>query len=47
VGVDPGTFFGSDYLACWKRYWKWTETNDFKRRMTKVVQADSYPDTGG
>ena len=38
---EPGCI-GSDYLACWKRYWEWTETEDFKHRMTKIVQSDDF-----
>jgi hypothetical protein len=38
---EPGCI-GPSYLACWKRYWEWTETEDFKRRMTKIVQADDF-----
>jgi hypothetical protein len=38
---EPGCI-GSDYLACWNRYWEWTETDDFKRRMTEIVQADDF-----
>lgn len=38
---EPGCI-GPDYLQCWKRYWTWTETDEFKRRMTEIVQAEDF-----
>jgi len=40
---EPGCV-GSGYLDCWKRYWAWTQTDDFKQRMTEIVQADDFLD---
>ena len=35
---------GSDYLACWDRYWRWTKTDDFKSKMRKIVAAPDFLD---
>ena len=32
-GVDPGGCSGPDYLACFKRYWSWTKSDEFKAKM--------------
>ena len=33
---------GPDYLACFKKYWDWTKTEDFKSQMRQIVQADDF-----
>lgn len=33
---------GKDYLNCWKRYWSWTKTFEFKRKMRDIVLADNF-----
>lgn len=33
---------GAGYLGCWNRYWEWTKTEDFKRRMREIVLADGF-----
>jgi len=33
---------GPGYLDCFKRYWAWTQTADFKRLMTAIVQAPDF-----
>jgi len=33
---------GPDYMACFERYWAWTKTDDFKRQMARIVQADDF-----
>jgi hypothetical protein len=33
---------GPDYMACFGRYWAWTQTDGFKREMTRIVQADDF-----
>jgi hypothetical protein len=43
-GVDPGGCSGSGYLACFDRYWAWTKTDDFKRRMREIVLAKDFLD---
>ncbi len=35
---------GPGYLACFGRYWAWTQTDDFKRQMTSIVQANDFLD---
>jgi hypothetical protein len=42
VGVDPGGCAGSGYLACWNRYWEWTKTDEYKRKMRQIVLADGF-----
>lgn len=31
-----------DYMQCWKEYWDWTETEDFKGKMRDLVLADDF-----
>jgi len=33
---------GAAYLDCFKRYWKWTQSDDYKAEMRKVVQAPDF-----
>lgn len=33
---------GPGYLACWNRYWAWTKTDDFRRRMVSIVQDPDF-----
>ena len=33
---------GASYLGCFKRYWTWTQTDDYKAQMRKVVQAPDF-----
>jgi hypothetical protein len=33
---------GAGYLACFKRYWTWTQTDEYKAEMRKVVQAPDF-----
>ncbi|NBC47543.1 MAG: hypothetical protein GVY22_06050 [Gammaproteobacteria bacterium] len=33
---------GRDYLDCWNQYWEWTQTDDFKSRMTELVMRDDF-----
>ena len=35
---------GPDYLDCWNRYWEWTQTDDFKSKMTEIVLAPDFLD---
>ncbi len=44
AGADPGACIGPGYLACWNRYWDWTESEDFKGRMRPIVLADDFLD---
>jgi hypothetical protein len=38
---EPGCI-GPDYLDCWKRYWEWTNSGDFKGRMREIVAAPDF-----
>jgi hypothetical protein len=33
---------GPGYVDCFKRYWSWTQTPEFKRLMTAIVQAPDF-----
>jgi hypothetical protein len=33
---------GAGYLACFKRYWTWTQTDDYKAQMRKIVQEEDF-----
>jgi hypothetical protein len=33
---------GAGYLECWKSYWRWTKTDDYKRRMREIVLRDDF-----
>jgi hypothetical protein len=35
---------GPNYLKCYKRYWQWTQTSDYKTQMRKVVDAPDFLD---
>jgi hypothetical protein len=41
-GSDPGNCAGPNYLDCWKRYWNWTKTKEFKAKMREIVMADDF-----
>lgn len=42
--LDPDTCAGAGYLACFKRWWSWTQTDDYKTRMRVIVEADDFLD---
>jgi hypothetical protein len=33
---------GPSYLDCFKRYWKWTQTDDYKQAMREIVHAPDF-----
>jgi hypothetical protein len=33
---------GKDYLKCWNAYWDWTKTDEFKKEMQQIVQANDF-----
>jgi hypothetical protein len=33
---------GPGYVDCFKRYWTWTQTDDYKAQMRKIVQASDF-----
>jgi hypothetical protein len=42
TGLDPGGCAGKDYLDCWNRYWRWTQTEEFKSKMRDIVLSDDF-----
>jgi hypothetical protein len=40
--LDPGGCSGPNYLACWKRYWAYTKTDEFKARMREMVADPDF-----
>jgi hypothetical protein len=40
--LDPGGCSGPDYLTCFKRYWAYTQTDDFKAKMRAIVAAPDF-----
>jgi hypothetical protein len=43
-GLDPNGCAGKDYLDCWNKYWQWTKTDDFRRKMRAIVTAPDFLD---
>jgi hypothetical protein len=43
-GLDPTGCAGPEYLDCWKKYWAWTQTDDFKAQMRQIVSAPDFVD---
>ena len=43
-GLDPAGCSGPGYLDCWKQYWAWTKTDDFKSQIRKIVLAPDFVD---
>ncbi|WDE10217.1 hypothetical protein [Thalassomonas haliotis] len=33
-----------NYLACWNQYWDWTQTDEFKHQMRKIVNEADFLD---
>lgn len=45
IGMDNGGgCAGKNYLNCWNKYWAWSQTDDFKQKMTKIVQSPDFLD---
>jgi hypothetical protein len=40
--LDATKCAGADYLKCFKGYWSWTQTDDFKSKMRAIVQAPDF-----
>ena len=38
----PGQCAGAGYLECFDRYWKWSQSDDFKAQMRKIVLAPDF-----
>ncbi|HEY1299888.1 MAG TPA: hypothetical protein VGF07_05295 [Stellaceae bacterium] len=44
AGADPAACIGPNYMECFNKYWEWTNTDDFKQQMRKIVAADDFLD---
>lgn len=42
LGLNPKQCAGAGYLDCFKRYWKWTQSDDYKAKMRAIVQAPDF-----
>ncbi len=42
--ADVGICAGPGYLDCWNRYWEWTQTEEFKAAMRKIVMEPDFLD---
>jgi hypothetical protein len=43
LAIDQGQGCnGKDYLDCWNKYWEWTQTEDFKKKMRDMVEAPDF-----
>jgi hypothetical protein len=40
--LDPAQCEGAAYLDCFKRYWSWTQTQDYKAQMRRIVHAPDF-----
>lgn len=38
----PSSCSGAGYLACWNKYWEWTQTDEFKQEMRAIVLKDDF-----
>src|SRR5258708_11200376 len=41
-GIDPNGCNGAGYLACWNRYWDWTKTEEYKKRLREIGLGDNF-----
>ena len=44
ANFDRSACEGSGALACFKRFWAWTKTDDYKRQMTEIVHRPDFTD---
>ena len=42
LGLNPKQCAGAGYLDCYKRYWKWTQSDDYKAKMRAIVKAPDF-----
>jgi hypothetical protein len=42
--LDPAKCEGAAYLDCFKRYWKWTQSDGYKAKMREFVHAPDFLD---
>ncbi|MCI0598978.1 MAG: hypothetical protein L0Y60_05585, partial [Beijerinckiaceae bacterium] len=40
--LDPGGCSGPNYLTCWKSYWEYTKTPEFKETMREIVAKPGF-----
>jgi hypothetical protein len=40
----PGGCSGPDYMTCWKRYWTYTKTDEFKAKMREIAARPDFLD---
>ncbi len=40
--LDPRQCSGAAYLDCFRRYWTWTQSDDYKGQMRKIVRAPDF-----
>ncbi len=40
--INPVQCTGAGYLDCFKRYWAWTKTDDYKKQMRDIVKAPDF-----
>ena len=40
--LEPGGCSGPNYLQCFKRYWAYAKTDDFKAKMRAIVAAPDF-----
>lgn len=43
AGADPGNCTGN-YLDCWNRYWRWTQTDEFRSAARSIVSEPDFLD---
>ncbi len=42
AGLDPNGCVGPQYMDCFKRYWTWTQTENFKAQMRRIVVDPNF-----
>ena len=42
VELNPEKCAGPGYMDCFKRYWEWTQTDEFRTQMREVVRAPDF-----
>ena len=42
LNLNPDQCAGAGYLDCFKRYWKWTQSDEYKAKMRDIVHAPDF-----
>jgi len=43
IAIDEGQgCAGKNYLDCWNKYWQWTKTDDFQKKMLEMVKQPDF-----